>query len=162
VGKGKKGFSAGLYDLFSDTTGAQSSLFESEGKGMSAVRPVSKNFLADLDTFLQEALEEGLEKYEANQPDFVTPSAKTKSPAAEPLKKYPSGLDALIRQTIDVQEINTDEAAGKKRLTVAVDRNKLEQLRLIARLENAYLKDLVSRVIDSYIEEYRQDKGFGI
>jgi hypothetical protein len=162
--KGKKGFSSGLSDLFNDGSSAQSSLFGAEetrvaasSKAAATPRSLHKNFLADIDMFLQEALEEGIEKYEAHQPDSVTRSARPKS-AAVP-RKVPSGLDALIRQTIDIQEINTDEAAGKKRLTVAVDRSKVEQLRVIARLENAYLKDLLTQVIDAYIEEYKQDKG---
>jgi len=159
-GKGKKGFSAGLHDLFSDNTSAQSSLFgvEERRAPVTSGKLSVKNFLSDIDTFLQEALEESMEKYEANQPDSVTPSAKTKATAIPP-RKLPSGLDALIRQTIDVQEINADEAAGKKRLTVSVDRTKLEQLRVIARLENSYLKDLITQVIDGYINDYKQDKG---
>lgn len=159
-GKGKKGFSAGLHDLFSDNAAAQSTLFGVEERRAPAApqKASAKNFLSDLDAFLQEALEESLEKYDANQPDSVTPSAKTKTTSAPP-RKIASGLDALIRQTIDVQEINADEAAGKKRLTVAVDRSKLDQLRVIARLENSYLKDLITQVIDGYIEEYKKDKG---
>ena len=64
----------------------------------------------------------------------------------------------LIRQTIDVQDLSTDETTGKKRLTVAVDRPKLEKLKAIAKLENAFLKDLLVSLIDDYIEEYTQGK----
>ena len=70
-----------------------------------------------------------------------------------------NGLDNLIRQTIDLKEITTDETSGKKRLTVAVDRPKLEKLKTIARLENAYLKDLLVQLIDEYIQEYTKEKG---
>jgi hypothetical protein len=35
----------------------------------------------------------------------------------------------------------------------------LEKLKAIARLENAYLKDLLTSLIDEYIEEYVQKKG---
>ena len=48
--------------------------------------------------------------------------------------------DGLINDfTIDVQDLVTDENTGKKRLTVAVDRPKLEKLKAIAKLENAFL-----------------------
>jgi hypothetical protein len=71
----------------------------------------------------------------------------------------PNGLDNLIRQTIDVKEITTDEESGKKRLTVAVDRPTLEKLKAIARLENSHLKDLLVQLIDEYIQEYTTEKG---
>ncbi len=152
----KKTFSEGLDDLFSDAHDEQAAV---------AVRPAErrsghKNFMSDLDSLLQEALEESLERFEANQPDTTTPSGKTKASGANISYRAPvSGLDALIRQTIDVQEIATDEASGKKRLTVTVDRTKLEKLKAIARLENSYMKDLLVSLIDEYIEEYTQQKG---
>ena len=52
-----------------------------------------------------------------------------------------------------------DEETGKKRLTVTVDKTKLEKLKSIARLENAYMKDILVRLIDEYIQEYAREKG---
>jgi hypothetical protein len=119
-----------------------------------------KSFMSGLDELLQEALDESLERYESNQPDSVSASSKTKTSNPNALRPpMRSGLDNLIRQTIDVQELATDESTGKKRLTVAVDRPKLEKLKTIARLENAFLKDLLVSLIDEYIEEYAQEKG---
>ena len=166
----KKRFSQGLDDLFSDHHGGQGSIF---GNASSAVETVPtqyierksahKSFMTDLDALLQEALDESLERFEANQPDSVTASAKTKTTNPDALRApMRSGLDTLIRQTIDVQEIATDESTGKRRLTVAVDRPKLEKLKAIARLENAFLKDLLVAVIDEYIEEYTQEKGVSL
>lgn len=155
----KKTFSEGLDDLFSDAHDEQVAV---------AARPAErrsghKNFMSDLDSLLQEALEESLERFEANQPDTTTPSGKTKATsAATSHRATVSGLDALIRQTIDVQEIATDEASGKKRLTVTVDRSKLDKLKAIARLENSYMKDLLVSLIDEYIEEYTQQKGIDL
>ncbi len=155
----KKRFSEGLDGLFSDAAAEQDHREDvrvppTERKG------THKNFLFGLDALLQEALEESLEKYESNQPDTTTPSARTKSAAAHNLQgKHLTGLDSLIRQTIDVQEINTNEATGIRRLTVAVDRSKVEKLKTIARLENSYLKDLLVTLIDGYINEYTQQKG---
>lgn len=159
---GKKRFSEGLDDLFNDSHQAEHS---GQATGVPETpqerRHGHKNFASGLDSLLQEALEESLEKYEANQPDSVTQSGKSKAGTSDAFRSpLRSGLDALIRQTIDVQEIATDEQSGKKRLTVAVDRKKLEKLKVIARLENAYLKDLLVSLIDGYIEEYSQQKGF--
>lgn len=160
----KKRFSQGLDDLFSDAAAAQH-------EGVDAITvvqaerraPSHKNFAMGLDALLQEALEESLEKYDADQPDTMTPSRRSKSASfTSGSGQNFSGLDALIRQTIDVQEIHTDEASGKKRLTVAVDRSKLDKLKIIARLENSYLKDLLVNLIDGYIVEYTQQKGIDL
>ena len=162
----KKTFSEGLDDLLTDVHSGHDDLF---GGGETATaRPperksAHKNFMADLDSLLQEALEESLERYDANQPDTTTPSGKTKATGTNISYRPPmSGLDALIRQTIDVQEIATDEASGKKRLTVTVDRSKLDKLKAIARMENSYMKDLLVHLIDEYIEEYTQQKGINL
>jgi hypothetical protein len=164
----KKRFSSGLDDLFSEAAAAQhlggieAAVFSAPA--MERKTPSHKNFASGLDALLQEALEESLERYESNQPDTTTPSS-AKSRAQRSSSATPavlSGLDALIRQTIDVQEISHDEASGKKRLTVAVDRSKLDKLKVIARLENAYLKDLLVNLIDGYIEEYAQEKGVSL
>lgn len=160
----KKRFSEGLDDLFSDSHQAE---YSGQATAMPetphARKQTHKNFASGLDALLQEVMEESLEKYEANQPDSVTSSGKTKA-GTSGIFRAPlhSGLDALIRQTIDVQEIVADETSGKKRLTVAVDKSKLEKLKVIARLENAYLKDLLTKLIDGYIEEYTQQKGFDL
>ena len=158
----KKKFSEGLDDLFSDTHTGQGNFYGSDSVAARAQerKPAHKNFMSGLDALLQEALEESLEKYEAGQQEAPTPSGKSKSAGTTSAYRAPvSGLDALIRQTVDIQEITTDETSGKKRLTVAVDKTKLEKLKTIARLENAFMKDLLVNLIDEYIEEYKQQKG---
>lgn len=153
----KKRFSEGLDDLFKDAPAEQD--YRDEVRATQPERKGQhKNFMFGLDALLQEALEESLEKYESNQPDSTTPSGRTRSLRA-PQSTHLSGLDSLIRQTIDVQEISADEATGKRRLTVAVDKSKVDKLKTIARLENSYLKDLLVTLIDGYINEYTQRKG---
>lgn len=157
----KKRFSEGLDDLFSDSKANVGGLFSNDAVVTAPVserRGGHKNFMSDLDSLLQEALEESLEKYQTNRSDDEAPSNKSKSAARETNSPLPSGLDALIRQTIDVQDIVTDENTGKRRLTVAVDKTKIEKLKTIARLENAYMKDLLVTLIDEYIAEYAKQK----
>jgi hypothetical protein len=160
----KKRFSEGLHDLFSDAAAeVTSSVFSTAERPVQMRKLSGKNFMTDLDALLQEALEETMEKYDANQPNSMTASsAKTRQTSSSVLSESSNGLDALIRQTIDFQEINTDEISGKKRLTVTVDRTKLDKLKAIARLENAYLKDLLIEVIDGYINEYAHKKGLSV
>jgi hypothetical protein len=157
----KKRFSEGLDDLFSDNKVSMGGLFGNEPVLVAAPierKSGSKNFMSDLDTLLQEAMEESFEKHENQRSDNTIPSNKSKSAARETHSSLPHGLDALIRETIDIQEITTDESNGKRRITVAVDKTKVEQLKTIARLENAYLKDLLIGLIDAYIEEYNKER----
>lgn len=162
----KKRFSEGLDDLFNNSHASHGELFgntvvvTAPGGATDRKQSAHKSFMTDLDALLQEALDESLERYEANQPDSVSASAKTKASNPDSLRApMRTGLDNLIRQTIDVQDLSTDETTGKKRLTVAVDRPKLEKLKAIAKLENAFLKDLLVHLIDEYIEEYTHEKG---
>lgn len=48
----------------------------------------------------------------------------------------------------------TDSNANLKRLTITLERTKLEKLRAIARKENTYLKDLLQRAIDEYLKKF--------
>lgn len=156
----KKKFSEGLDDLFKDLPAEDVSWTSSSESTARERKPGGKNFMQDLDVMLQEALDEQMGSADTGQSPTATPSSKSKSAAAH--RAPMSGLDALIRQTIDVREITADEESGKKRLTVAVDKTKLEKLKTIARLENAYMKDILVRLIDEYIREYRQQNGLDL
>lgn len=148
----KKKFSEGLDNLLNDQPDERSAWGHSSDTEVRERKTGSKNFMDDLDDLFHQAFEERFDQIDAEQPAAATPSSKSKSAAAQraPL----TGLDALIRQTIDIQEINSDEASGKKRVTVAIDKTKLLQLKTIARIENAYLKDIMVQLIDDYLEKY--------
>ncbi len=168
----KKNFSSGLDDLFNnDSPASEASVFVGEigaARSPQARRSGHKNFVSDLDALLQEAMDEGFERYENRRAGGLAsgemPSGKSKSAAAtqiQPHRAPLSGLDALIRQTISVREATPDEML-KKRLTVSVDKPKLEKLKTIARLENAFLKDILAGLIDEYIVEYTEKKGIDL
>jgi nucleoid-associated protein YgaU len=150
----KKKFSAGLDSLFDDafdTSGSGSvSEFSVRQSGPEQRRSSVKSFANDLDSLLHEALSESLDRMDA--PDDPTLAGKSKS-SSQQHPQHRSGLDTLIRQTLDVQDLTREEETGVRRLTVTVDRTKLEKLKTIARLENSYLKDLLVGLIDEYIRE---------
>ena len=153
----KKKFSEGLDDLFKETPATEEAWEHVSDTPARERKAGSKNFMHDLDELFHEALDE---PGSASAELAGTPSTKSKSTAAT--RSTVTGLDALIRQTIDVREIQSDEASGKKRLTVAIDKEKVRQIKAIARLENAYLKDLMAEVIEKYIQEYTRDKGIDL
>ncbi|MCB0644189.1 MAG: hypothetical protein KDC44_21245, partial [Phaeodactylibacter sp.] len=69
-----------------------------------------------------------------------------------------SGLDVLIRRTIETTELEVNYQS-KKRITFVFDREKLDKLKQIARKEKSYLKDLVDELISEYIDSYESHKG---
>lgn len=160
----KKKFSEGLDDLLSGSETGGDVLADSAAavSPTKERRPGHKSFMSDLDSLLQDALDESI----SHQHDAQSVSSASSWPASVAKQSVsgniPHGLDVLIRQTIDIQDIITDEATGKRRLTVAVDKTKLEKLKTIARLENSYLKDLLVELIDAYIQEYPAKKGVDI
>ncbi len=124
----------------------------------------SKDFTADLDSLLQEALQESVEQH-ASKKKTSLPVAKTKrNPKRGRIKRTLSGLDALIRQTVESSQIDVQEESGsskpkKKRVTFSFDRDKVDKLKSIARLEKSYIKDIVNSIVTEYIEEYEKSKG---
>lgn len=157
----KKKFSEGLDDLFREQSAGETFWGQATEAPARERKAAHKNFMHDLDLLLQEALDESLNNAGTDDDQPAAANARTKSKTTAGAYRAPvSGLDALIRQTIDVQEMHTDEETGKKRLTVAVDKTKLDKLKTIARLENAYMKDILVQLIDEYIREYTKEKGF--
>ncbi len=156
----KKKFSEGLDDLFQDLPSEEENWGHTPDSSLRERRATTKNFMHDLDVLFQEALDESLGKLDTEPPAAATPGTKSKSTAA--YRAPMGGLDTLIRQTISISELQSDEETGKKRLTVAVDKSKLDKLKAIARLENAYMKDIMVQLIDEYIQEYTRNKGLDL
>jgi len=159
----KKKFSEGLDDLLSDSKegGAEFADSSTAAAPPRERRSGHKSFMSDLDSLLQEALDESLSHQDNAQAASAASQLKSASRRSAS-DSTPQGLDLLIRDTINIQDIMSDEATGKRRLTVAVDKTKLEKLKTIARLENSVLKDLLVELIDAYIQEYPVKKGVDI
>ena len=129
---------------------------ETDAPAASAVllRRTSKNFTSDLDSLFQEAFTEAVEE----KLDKMKRDSGLQDPFAadERVYKKPlSGLDALIRQTVDASLASLDHAAVK-RLTILFENQKIEKLKTIAKQERAFVKDLVSGVLSEFIENYEK------
>ena len=127
---------------------------ESKGKKVDRIKAKgnNKNFTFDLDTLLEQALHESEDIVEENK-RRNTNAKKGETPTV-------SGLDALIRQTInfDTSKSNSKDKKPTKRVTFTVDKEKLTRLKQIARTENSYLKDIIAKLIADYISEYETQK----
>lgn len=165
----KKKFTTGLESLFDSAGDAFQedtvALVDAASPSPQKVRRIkargsSKDFTSDLDSLLEDALNESVETINktATEAGGADKSKEHPAPTAAH-RKVLSGLDALIRQTIqvNVEEYKDETNSPTKRVTFAVDKAKLEKLKTIARQEGAYLKDIISSLISEYIREH--DKG---
>jgi len=146
----KKRFKDGLESLFGDVNSADtfqtnSPLLKSKGTAVKAPKGRDKSddttMLSDM---LRDKLTEKLvEKAEENS------TAKQGSPRL-------SGLDALIRRTIEKGKIEVNSPPrGQRRVTFVVDEELLEKLRSIARMEKKYLRELVDDAVRDFIQTYK-------
>ncbi|MCB0703785.1 MAG: hypothetical protein KDC34_00685 [Saprospiraceae bacterium] len=96
--------------------------------------------LSGLDALFQSAFEDGM-----NRPRGTR----------KPLPK--SGLDSLIRQTVESSKVSVDYGA-RKRVTFLFEEDKLDQLKQVAREENKYLKDIISQIVSEYLDRHKNDE----
>ncbi len=125
-------------------------------KKKAAKRSIGKNFTSDLDSLFEDALTEVLE--EKVQRKSVAPVKKAKTQRKK-LPRRLTGLDALIRRTVESSDMDFDNTPTKKRVTFIFDKEKLQKLKSIAKVEKAYLKDIIGDVVSEYIEKYEKQQG---
>ena len=161
----KKRFTEGLESLFGeaaeDTLQESSPLLSRTGKQKktgeeSGKRSSGKDFSSDLQAFLENAFEESVEEQLEQRKQKRTPisgSAQVKKRHRKPL----SGLDALIRSTVEPDSFHLDQKSTK-RITLTFDPDKLEKLKAIARRERTYLRDIIDEIVAEYLNEYEAKK----
>ncbi len=120
----------------------------------------SKSFTADLESLFQTVVKESVaeeKKKIAREKKRTLGTSHTDTGSAETTRRPMSGLDALIRKTVDPNKEEIKQAVipkEKKRVTFVFDKKKLMKLKTIAKLEKAYLKDIIGGLISEYLEEY--------
>jgi len=172
----KKKFTDGLESLFSidnnKESGQGTTFLEGAnpeemrpGAGKPAVAKPShrKNFTTDLDSLLQEAMQESFEEQlqEREAAAAIASAANKAQPFHQQAhrRKPLGGLDMLIRRTVEQGAVAEDPLTGTRRLTVTFDKEKLNKLKTIARMEKAYLKDILGDIVEEYIRRYENQKG---
>ena len=169
----KKKFTDGLESLFSidhnKESGQGTTFLEGmnpdelkPGGGKPAVNKSTsrKNFTTDLDSLLQEAMQESFEE-QIQEREAASNAGKTPQPFHQQAhrRKPLGGLDMLIRRTVERGSVEEDQLTGTRRLTVSFDKEKLSKLKTIARMEKAYLKDILGDIVEEYIRRYENQKG---
>lgn len=109
----------------------------------------TKSFGRLMESYLENAFQEAFKEQTQH------PSEPNTEPNPKKLHKPLSGLDLLIRSTIEPNAIQVQESAtGKRKLTLTFDREKLEKLRDIARNKEVYLHDIIQDIVYSYIQKH--------
>ena len=180
----RKKFTSGLDSVFSpeaqyepniddspwllETSGADTATL-AKGRSNRTAKPAAKrpsrrpgkSFTSDLDSLFAAASVE--------QPREVAPSSEDLSTRgrSRPRRRVSmlSGLDSLIRDTTSGKQFAQEAAAAaeetfvRKRVTFTYDRDRFARLKTIARTEGAYLKDIISNLLNDYISQYEAERG---
>ena len=159
----KKRFTEGLESIFGEaaeeTLQENSPLLSSTQEAKSKPseenrRSSGKNFSSDLQDFLQDAFEESLDKQieERKKTSKLQEKAKVKKRYRRPM----GGLDALIRSTIEPQNVRVAPERAK-RVTLTFDPQKLEKLKEIARHKKSYLRDIIDEIVADFLDTYKNE-----
>jgi len=123
-------------------------------------KKAGKKFFNDLDAFFESAIDDLWkepveERLETNQ----NKEEPVKQDRKGNKKSFFSGLDALFSNTAMPTTVSTEEDLRAfdeetlKRVTFLFKKDKLDALKNMAKKEKLYLRDIISRVLDQYIEE---------
>ncbi len=155
----KKRFSEGLNDFMENATivhqeemventatseEAKTSSGNTHGHKIGAKKASGhKNFMTDLSSLFEEASKD-------SQPESNKGGNKfnLKKNVNRPL----SGLDLLIRQTVEENTFELEEVMTRKRVTFTLDNEKFETLKTLAKNEKIFLRDIVSRIVDEFLK----------
>lgn len=138
-----------LPDLLSQIDLLEEELNASEEKKKSASSQ-RKSFSNDLESFFQESVGEMQSLASAEL------SHMKKQIDSRQKSKAPVGIEALLQRTLQGQE-KEELSLQTARLTLVLDKEKVERLKLIARQEQLALKDLVGELLERYIQEKKNN-----
>ncbi|MFK8055813.1 MAG: hypothetical protein AB8F78_06805 [Saprospiraceae bacterium] len=124
-----------------------------------STRRSGKSFTSDLESLFAAASVERPREVETPSEEIST---RTRN---RPRRRMPafSGLDGLIRDTTNgkiPKAIEEDVPSVRKRVTFTYDRDRFSRLKSIARVEGNYLKDIISSLLNDYINQYEKDAAF--
>ena len=155
----RKKFKAGLESIFIEKEDEEVVHYAADEPKSAVVTTVKeaakskksgKDFSSDLGHAMQDAFVKQEEDYMA-QDDNLRISDLSRRAIRKPL----SGLEALLRKTIDSEELDNET---KRRIVVIIDSGKVEKLKLIAKEESIFLKEIIERCVNLFLEDYERKK----
>ena len=151
----KKKFKAGLESLFDDSAVAGMSPFlveevKPEIKTVKKIkkRSSSKDFTSDLESLFSTAVDKEVQEQSKQQ------QIKGKATAIKKRSDRPViGIDALIRKTIEDKKEGAIPNSSKKRITITMEKQKLEKLKKIAKEKKTYLRTIMDELVSDYLSK---------
>ncbi|MEL6635240.1 MAG: hypothetical protein AAFW73_21530 [Bacteroidota bacterium] len=121
-------------------------------------RRSGKNFTSDLDSLFEEVLQETVEEKMRSE---KTAAVDVKVARSRPhQRRRPAmGLDVLIRHTSDMTREELMATSFQKRVTFVYDREKVAKLKLIAKEERRYMKDIIGQAVSQWLQQYESQHG---
>jgi hypothetical protein len=151
----RKKFKAGLESLFMEREEEQVVHYAPEtpkSEVITAVKeaPKSKKSGKDFSSDLGHAMQDAFIKQEE---DFIAQdeNLRISDLSKRPFRKPLSGLESLLRKTIDSEELDNET---KRRIVVIIESGKVERLKSIAKGESLFLKDIIERCVNLFLEDY--------
>lgn len=115
----------------------------------------NKNFTSDLDSLFEGVLQESMqEKAHKMTKGLDSRTLSTKRRNRKPI----SGLDALIRNTTGIENLEEELKASIRRVSFAFDARKYKKLKSIAKEEKTYIKDVLNNIITEFLKSYEHQK----
>ena len=128
------------------------------GAKRGAARRPGKSFTSDLDSLFAVA---SVERPRESAPAAEEVNARVRNRPRRRVSAF-TGLDGLIRDTTDGKALEqqaraeAENTAVRKRVTFTYDRDRFARLKSIARAEGAYLKDIISGLLNDYINSHER------
>ncbi len=108
----------------------------------------TKDFTTSFDSFFDDSFE----RFESIRADEQSQSSLKDAGTKKPFRKPISGIDGLIRSTMD--DSGEYNPLLKKRITMILDSQKVTRLQEIAKQESIYFKDFMHDLVMNYLREY--------
>ena len=112
-------------------------------------RSSSKNFTSDLESLFTDT-----PSNDVPEQMIRTSISKRTTGIKKRTEKPVVGLDALIRKTIEDNKQGMPSVASiRKRITITMDKNKLEQLKEIAKEKKTYLRNIIDELVSEFLKD---------
>ncbi len=127
---------------------------QKKAEKVKAKKRSGKSFTSDLDSLFDTVITK-VTREDVGKKD--NPSRSKASKSRKLARKPLSGLDALFRETSDGKHVEIElPPAGRKRLTITIEKTSLSKLKSIAKAEKLYLKDIIGHLVNEYISKHEK------
>ena len=152
----KKKFTEGLESVFLDNN-------ENAFQDDSPLFTYEARSNVDTSNILQPSRDHSFTEEEEEEDENTAGTAAETSPSNDKEGKVPSkplsGIDLLIRNTADQSQYTAHPKANQRKISLVLDKSLLKKLKVVARMEKTYFRELISALLHNYVERYERERG---